>query len=266
MFHRRHKNKEIEKDAPILEPALKSAIRLKDLPVEMLEEEPLPDIIEMEVAEDVAVLPRGRFDWIPYRWQIVLQSMIVLAVFGAGSYAILDFVIGDEFARAGMGPTATSTLLPPLPTRTSVPTATPSPTVGPTPKPQGRGKSLADIYTSAYAGFDNRFGTMLMGSSPDFEEYLLCFDGTGIKRDRAGTELEQLWTDQPICIPGTFWSVTTVNNILITSDIVHALGISEEQWIQLSVHIYEHGAPDGFIIDCPAGVVADTSKFCLGSS
>jgi hypothetical protein len=171
----------------------------------------------------------------------------------------LSALFGEAYAEAGLPtPTPILTPLPTIVTRTPVPTATPTATLIP---PQGKGKATAEIFTSAYEGFDNRFGTSLMGIEPDYEEYLLCFDGTG--RTRNGSE--GVWGIDPYCMPGTFYFVSKTSNILITSDVLHAIGLTEVDWTGISVHIYANGAPEGYAVICPAGVVADTSKFCLGS-
>ena len=251
MFNRK---KTKEDDEPLIQ--LKTAQRLV---VEEPEAEPLPE---------VSMWQYWRLKWanrIPYKITFALQSIGVVGLFAVGGVLTLDFMFGSAYAAAGIEPTATLTPLPPLPTRTSIPTATPSITPTPTPIPQGKGKAMADIFTSAYAGFDNRFSTNLMGSSPDYEEYLLCFDGTGIRRDGFGNVAEETWGATPFCMPGVFDSISRASNILITSDVLHSIGLTEVEWIGISVHIYEHGAPDDYAIFCPAGVVAQTSKYCLGS-
>lgn len=233
-------------------------------------EEPEP---EGEPLPEVSMWQYWKLKWdnrIPHVVTNVLLSVGVTLLVLVGSTLILNAVFGKAYAEAGMEPTVTHTPLPPLSTRTPVPTATSSITPTPTPAPQGKGKGMADIFSSSYEeGFDNRFSTNLMGSDPDYEEYLLCFDGTGIRRDGFGNIAEGTWgtwdSQNGFCMPGIFDSVSKVNNILITSDVIHAIGLTEVEWIGVSVHIYEHGAPDGYTVFCPAGVVADTSKYCLGS-
>ncbi len=245
MFKRKNK----EDDDPLIQ--LKTAQRLELI----VEEEPL---------SEVSAWQYWRLKWdnrVPHVITYVLQSVGVVLLFIVGGTLTLNFMFGSAYAAAGLEPTATHTLLPPLPTRTSIPTATPSITPTPTPAPQGKGKAMADIYTSAYEGFDNRFSTNLMGGNPDYEEYLLCFDGTGVQRD--GTEA--VWGTTLFCMPGIFDSVSRINNILITSDMLHSIGLTEVEWIGISVHIYEYGSPADYAVFCPAGVVAQTSKYCLGS-
>lgn len=223
---------------------------------------------ELEPLLEVSVWQYWKLKWdnrVPHVVTNVLLSIGVTLLVLIGSTLILNAVFGKAYAAAGEEPPATHTPLPPLPTRTPIPTATPSITPTPTPAPQGKGKAMADIFTSAYAGFDNRFSTNLMGSNPDYEEYLLCFDGTGMRRDGFGNIAEETWGTTLFCMPGVFNSISKVSNILITSDMLHSIGLTEVEWIQISVHIYEHGAPKDYAVFCPAGVVAQTSKFCLGS-
>ena len=191
----------------------------------------------------------------------MLQTVLILIALSSGVFLTFNALFGTVYATAGLEPTTTHTPLPPLPTRTSLPSATFTKTPWPTPAPQGKGRAMADIFTSGYEGFDNRFGSRLMGTDPDFEEYLLCFDGTGVHR----VTDDGVWGTTKFCIPGIFYSFSKTSDILITSDIAHAIGLSEAEWKQINIHIYEHGAPDSYTIFCPAGVVAQTSKFCLGS-
>ena len=258
MFDRK---KTEEDDEPLIQ--LKTALRLI-VEEDTADPEPLPEI---SIREYLSLWWDGR---VPHVVTNVLLSIGVTLLVLIGSTLILNVVFGSAYAAAGVEPTATHTLLPPLPSRTPIPTATPSITPMPTPAPQGKGKAIADIFSSAYEeGFDNRFSTNLMGSKPDYEEYLLCFDGTGVRRDGFGNIAEGTWgtwSDQSgFCMPGIFDSVSKVNNILITSDVLHSIGLTEVEWIGISVHIYEHGAPDDYAVFCPAGVVAQTSKYCLGS-
>lgn len=245
-------------DDPLIQ--LKTAQRL-----ELIEES------EPEPLSEISMWRYWNLKWdnrVPHKITYVLQSVGVAVLVFIGSTLILNAVFGKAYAAAGAEPTATHTPPPALPTRTSIPTATPSITPLPTPAPQGKGKAMADIFTSSHEGFDPRFGTNLMGNKPDYEEYLLCFDGTGMRRDGFGNITEGTWgtwSDQSgFCMPGIFDSVSKVNNILITSDVVHAIGLTEVEWIGISVHIYEYGAPDDYAIFCPPGVIAQTSKYCLG--
>ncbi len=252
------KRKKTDDDEPLIQ--LKTAQRLEEI-----EEE------EVKQLPEITMWQYWRLKWsnrVPHVVTYALQSVGVILLVLIGSTLILNAVFGKAFAAAGEEPTATHTPLPPLPTRTSIPTATPSITPLPTLAPQGKGKAMADIFTSSYEGFDNRFSTNLMGSNPDYEEYLLCFDGTGVRRDGFGNIAEGTWgtwSDQSgFCMPGIFDSVSKVSNILITSDVLHSIGLTEVEWIQISVYIYEHGAPEDYAVFCPPGVVAQTSKYCLG--
>ena len=227
------------------------------------------------IVEDEAPLPELSTlqyirEWLNGRANIVfvIQTISILMALVAGVFMIFNSFFGQALAESNK-PTLTLTPLPTIITRTPIPTTTASVTPIPTNEPQGKGKSMADIFTSGYEGYDNRFGSRLMGTDPDFDEYLLCFDGTGIRRTLNGVIEDGVWAtweeQDGFCIPGIFYSYSSASDILITSDVVHSIGLSEAEWQQISVHIYEYGGSSGFNIFCPAGFVAQTSKFCLGS-
>ncbi len=229
-------------------------------------------IIEQEPEPEPEPTPKRRIR-VPLKVRYAVQTILVLLVGSLGILFMFNAVFAEQYEEAGREPTATSTPPPPLPTTTRLPTATYTKTPWPTLVPEGRGRALADVFTSSYGGYDNRFATRLMGTKEDFEEYLLCFNGEGYHRHLDGVEESGYWgtwenidDEEGFCIPGIFYSVSRVSDILITSDVLHSIGLSEAEWLQIDVHIYANGPPPNYWVFCPAGVVADTSKFCLGSS
>lgn len=231
----------------------------------------LPVLLELDPPPSISNLEYLRLWWgngIPYKTILIIQSIVLGVIALGGAVMVLAAVFDSDAYVAAAEPTPTSTPLPSLPTRTPVPTSTPTRTPWPTLAPQGKGKAMADISTSNYAGFDYRFGSRLMGLEPDFEEYLLCFNGTGIYRNPDGGATESTWgtwSDQSgFCMPGVFYTVSKANDILITSDVLHSIGLSEAEWQKINIHIYANGPPEGFTVFCVAGIMQDTSKFCLG--